>query len=44
MRGKLGDKIRLQHIPDAILEIESYIIGNNFSDFIENSMMKFACI
>ena len=25
MRGKLGDKIRLQHICDAILEIESYL-------------------
>jgi uncharacterized protein with HEPN domain len=44
MRGKLGDKIRLQHIYDAILEIESYLIKKEFADFIENSMMRFACI
>ena len=44
MRGKLGDKIRLQHIYDAILEIESYLVNKQFSDFIENSMMRFACI
>lgn len=44
MRGKLGDKIRLQHIFDAILEIESYILNKNISDFLENSMMRFACI
>lgn len=44
MRGKLGDKARLQHIYDAIEEIESYLINTVFSDFIENSMMRFACI
>lgn len=44
MRGKLGDKARLQHIYDAILEIESYLGNNEFSDFVENSMMRFACI
>lgn len=44
MRGKLGDKVRLQHIYDAIEEIESYLINTVFSDFIENSMMRFACI
>jgi uncharacterized protein with HEPN domain len=44
MRGKLGDKIRLQHIYDAILEIESYLVNKEFSDFLANSMMKFACI
>ena len=44
MRGKLGDKVRLQHIYDAILEIESYLANKEFSDFMENSMMRFACI
>ncbi len=44
MRNKLGDKIRLQHIYDAILEIESYLVDKNFSDFMESSMMRFACI
>lgn len=44
MRGKLGDRVRLQHIFDAILEIESYLVNKEFSDFMENSMMRFACI
>ena len=44
MRGKLGDKVRLQHIYDAILEIESYVVNTEFGDFINNSMMRFACI
>jgi len=44
MRGKLGDKVRLQHIYDAILEIEYYLLNKEFSDFNSNSMMKFACI
>lgn len=44
MRGKLGDKARLQHIYDAILEIESYLNDNDFSEFISNSMMRYACI
>jgi uncharacterized protein with HEPN domain len=44
MRGKLGDKVRLQHIFDAILEIESYLVNKEFPDFMENSMMRFACI
>lgn len=44
MRGKLGDKVRLQHIYNAILEIESYLVNTDFPSFIENSMMRFACI
>lgn len=44
MRSELGDKIRLKHILDAILEIEVYISGVDFSLFMENSMMRFACI
>lgn len=44
MRGKFGDEVRLQHILDAICEIESYLINVEFSDFITNSMMRFACI
>ena len=44
MRSSQGDKIRLQHILDAILEIESYLIDVDFDSFLENSMMKFACI
>lgn len=44
MRGKLGDKVRLQHILDAILEIEDYLKQTDFTGFMENSMMRFACI
>ena len=44
MRGKPGDKVRLQHILDAILEIENYLQETNFPDFMQNSMMRFACI
>ena len=44
MRGNLGDKVRLLHIYDAILEIESYLFNIQFPDFLENSMMRFACI
>ena len=44
MRSKQGDRIRLQHILDSICEIESYLIDVDFSTFIDNSMMRFACI
>ena len=44
MLGKLGDKARLQHIYDAILEVETYIDKKDFSDFLNSSMLRFACI
>ena len=44
MRGNLGDKIRLMHILDAIEEIQNYVSQVNFDGFMENSMMRFACI
>ena len=44
MRSELGDAIRLKHILDAIGEIEKYLLDVDFSIFIENSMMRFACI
>ena len=44
MRSKLGDKVRLQHILDAIQEIESYLVDVEFDTFLQNSMMRFACI
>lgn len=44
MRGDLGDKARLQHILDAIVEVESYVAQADSKEFMENSMMKFACI
>jgi uncharacterized protein with HEPN domain len=44
MRSELGDKIRLQHIFDAIEEIQKYLMGIDLPVFLENSMMRFACI
>ncbi|WP_436485823.1 HepT-like ribonuclease domain-containing protein [Chitinophaga sp. ARDCPP14] len=44
MKGKMGDKLRLQHIAEAIKEIESYTAGKTLSDFFENSMMRFASV
>ena len=44
MKNKLGDKVRLQHIYDAILEVESYTKGAEIDEFMSNSMMRFACI
>jgi uncharacterized protein with HEPN domain len=44
MKGKLGDKQRLQHILESIIAIESYILDKDFDDFSSNSMMQFATI
>jgi uncharacterized protein with HEPN domain len=44
MKNKLGDKIRMQHILDAIQEIETYLSAADLPIFLENSMMRFACI
>jgi len=44
MKGRPGDKIKLQHIQDAIQEIEGYLISADFQEFINNSMMRFASI
>jgi uncharacterized protein with HEPN domain len=44
MKGKTGDKQRLLHILDAISEIESYTSDIDIKLFLENSMMRFACV
>ena len=44
MRNSLGDKARLQHIYDAILEIESYVQNSSYEIFQSNTMMQFACV
>jgi uncharacterized protein with HEPN domain len=44
MKGKIGDKQRLQHILESIVEIESYILDKDFDEFSSNSMMHFATI
>src|ERR1035437_167617 len=44
MQGKTGDKVRLRIFLDAIIEIEIYSLNTDFSGFMKNSMMRFACI
>ena len=44
MKGKEADRIRIQHILDAICEIEKYVENRNFDDFMNDSMFRFACI
>lgn len=44
MRNSIGDKARLQHIYDAILEIESYVDKSAYDIFVANTMMQFACV
>lgn len=44
MKGKLGDKQRLIHILESIVEIEKYTAGENLENFMQNSMMKFASV
>jgi len=44
MRSNKGDIVRLQHILDAINEIDHYSVDIDFTTFMENSMMRYACI
>jgi len=44
MKGRLGDKVRLQHILDAIGEIDLYLTNVSFEQFLENSEKRFATI
>jgi uncharacterized protein with HEPN domain len=44
MKGKIGDRQRLHHILDAIKEIQSYTVNTDIDQFLNNSMMRFACV
>lgn len=44
MKGRFGNKQRIQHALDAINEIEQYIANQTFDTFLANSMMRFASI
>ena len=44
MRGSKGDFARISHIIEAIQEIELYTENADFDAFLENSMMRYACI
>ncbi|WP_262246065.1 HepT-like ribonuclease domain-containing protein [Parapedobacter soli] len=44
MRSPLGDKVRIQHILDAITEIENYLDRVDYESFASNSEKRFATI
>ena len=44
MKGKISDKARLQHILDAIYEVESYASTITFDEFSRSSEKKFASV
>ena len=33
MKSNIGDKARIQHISDAIKEVEAYITNSSYEDF-----------
>lgn len=44
MKEKLSDKLRVEHAISAISEIESYISGKEYDEYISDSMLKSACM
>jgi uncharacterized protein with HEPN domain len=42
MKGQMTDKLRVQHILDAIAETEKYLTGVSPEDFLANSEKRFA--
>lgn len=44
MKGVLTDKTRILHILEAIAEIEQYLAGVSYNDFLTNSEKRFATI
>lgn len=44
MKGQITDKIRIQHILDAIVEVEKYLSGVTYEDYFANSEKRFATV
>lgn len=44
MTGKINDSLRLNHIYDAILSIESFVDDISFDNFLENELVTSAVI
>ena len=44
MKKELTDKVRISHILDAIGEVEKYLEGVSFDNFLANSEKRFATI
>ncbi len=41
---KIPDRIRIEHISEAILEIETYVEGIDKEEFIQNSLIRSATV
>lgn len=44
MKGQLTNRTRILHILEAIAEIEKYLAGVSYDDFLNNSEKRFATI
>jgi uncharacterized protein with HEPN domain len=44
MKGSMTDKLRVQHILEAIAETEKYLVGASLENFLANSEKRFATI
>jgi uncharacterized protein with HEPN domain len=44
MKGMITDKTRVIHIIEAITEIEKYLNGVSYGDFLDNSEKRFATV
>ncbi len=44
MKGPMTDKVRIDHILDAIAEVEKYLRDINLTDFLASSEKRFATI
>jgi uncharacterized protein with HEPN domain len=44
MKGKLGDKARLEHILESVRLIRKFVEGATFEDFSNNEMLFSACV
>ena len=44
MKEGISDKVRIAHILDAIKEVEKYLEGASYNDFLVNSEKRFATI
>jgi uncharacterized protein with HEPN domain len=44
MKGLITDKTRVLHITEAIIEIEKYLNGVSYEEFINNSEKRFATV
>jgi uncharacterized protein with HEPN domain len=44
MKGPLTDQVRIQHVIDAIAEVEGYLQNVSLDEFLTNSEKRFATI